>query len=155
MLAFDPAAVPKRVGRVEPLELGSAAAARPYRARKPARRAEYGEHAGESGPRAARQVERDRHGNAAGAEYDLARNGAFAGKQVAVLQLYNGEEEPAGTDPFDFVAPTRALAEKGFKVHRWTSVPPAAELARVLKRSSQLWVISSARGAGLGADTGG
>src|SRR5205085_12691692 len=76
----------------------------------------------------------------------------FAGQQIAVLQLYNGEDEPAGTDEFDFAKPTQALREKGFTVHRMTSLPSAADLARVLARSSQLWVISGRKGPGIGYD---
>ena len=35
-----------------------------------------------------------------------------------------------------------ALVEKGFTVHKWTSLPTAQELKRVLQNSCQLWVIS-------------
>src|SRR6516225_6126658 len=44
----------------------------------------------------------DRFGNVAGNQYDLARDGAFDGETVAVIQLYTGEN-------FDFQLPTAAL----------------------------------------------
>ena len=79
----------------------------------------------------------DRFGNVTGSQYDLARDGAFDGQTVAVLQLYTGEG-------FDFHLPTTALKEKGFSVYRWSNgVPPVDELARGLAKASQLWVISN------------
>eukprot|EP00035_Acanthoeca_spectabilis_P010590 m.187644 g.187644 ORF g.187644 m.187644 type:complete len:415 (-) comp15071_c0_seq17:220-1464(-) len=77
---------------------------------------------------------RDTHGNAAGTEYDLAVDGAYAGLKVAVIQLYTG---------FDFSHPTAALKQKGFDVHRWTSVPSVEELEAVLAESCQCWLIST------------
>lgn len=100
---------------------------------------EYNEHAGENAPRGARA--RDRYGNAEGREYDLARDGAFNGKKITVLHLYQGEG-------FDFQLPEGALAQKGFKVTRLTAVPDAASLERELADSSQLWVVSSPGNAG-------
>ncbi len=87
-----------------------------------------------------RTVERrpsaDRFGNASGNQFDLARDGAFAGQTVAVLHFYTGEG-------FDFSLPTAALHEKGFSVYRWSNhAPPVAELRAGLARASQLWVIS-------------
>ena len=80
----------------------------------------------------------DRFGNVAGNQYDLARDGAFDGETVAVIQLYTGES-------FDFQLPTAALKQKGFSVYRWSNgVPPAGELASGLAKASQLWVISGA-----------
>eukprot|EP00035_Acanthoeca_spectabilis_P010594 m.187573 g.187573 ORF g.187573 m.187573 type:complete len:417 (-) comp15071_c0_seq8:220-1470(-) len=83
-------------------------------------------------------VARDKHGNAAGTQYDLAVDGAYAGLKVAVLQLYTGEN-------FDFSHPTAALKQKGFAVHRWTSVPSVEELEAVLEESCQCWLISDKR----------
>jgi hypothetical protein len=134
----------KPVRSARPL-LGSQAAARrePRRA-QPAVEAPvaveaakvYGDHAGENAPHGRKATARDRYGNAAGNEFDLARDGAFAGKQIAVLQLSTGEG-------FDFELPRVALQEKGFELHRWTKVPSVDELHGVLQRSSQLWVISN------------
>ena len=125
----------------------------------------YNANAGRNRPRSG-SARRDRHGNAEGGDQDLARDGAFRGKQIAVLQLYNNTVNLGGLSglnglnglslgglepPFDFELPRRALEEKGFSVHRWTHVPPVDEMARVLRSSSQLWVISSPMSA-LGAD---
>jgi uncharacterized protein YegL len=83
-----------------------------------------------------RALNKDKFGNAAGTEFDLAKDGAFLGQQVAVLHLYTGEG-------FDFRFPEQALKEKGFTVHRWQNYPPSpAELNQVLSKSCQLWVIS-------------
>ncbi len=83
-----------------------------------------------------RPVPADRYGNAQGNQYDLARDGAFVGQTVAVLQLFTGEG-------FDFSLPRAALKEKGFSVYRWSNaVPPAAELRQALKKACQLWIIS-------------
>ena len=69
----------------------------------------------------------DKFGNAAGSQYDLARDGAFKDCLVAVLHLYCGEG-------FDFRLPQEALKEKGFQVKRWTSAPSRASLPVSLKR---------------------
>ena len=79
----------------------------------------------------------DDFGNPLGAEYDLVEDGAFEGRLIAVLHLYTGEG-------FDFKAPEAALMEKGFRVHRWTSVPGVREFAKVLDNACQLWLISDA-----------
>jgi molecular chaperone DnaK len=78
---------------------------------------------------------RDKYGNADGSEFDLAHDGAFAGLRVAVLQLYSGEG-------FNFSAPSVALAEKGFVVDRQTTAPNPRALAKLLKDSCQLWIVS-------------
>lgn len=89
-----------------------------------------------SGIRAIRAANKDKYGNPDGPQYDLARDGAFKGLQIAVLHLYTREG-------FNFKKPSKALADKGFKVHRWADNPPSAsELNQVLSKSCQLWVIS-------------
>ncbi len=76
---------------------------------------------------------KDNFGNAAGGGFDLARDGAFEGQTVAVIQLY----------AFDFEAARAALKEKGFGVYRWNNtVPSPKELRQKLKKASQLWIIS-------------
>lgn len=88
--------------------------------------------------REVRRPARDSYGNAAGHQFDLARDGAFEGQTVAVLHFYTG----AG---FDFALPTAALREKGFSVYRWSNAAPSvAELRRGLARANQLWLISGA-----------
>lgn len=47
---------------------------------------------------------KDEYGNPDGGQYDLARDGAFRGLQIAVLQFYVGEG-------FDFRYPQAALAD--------------------------------------------
>jgi len=77
----------------------------------------------------------DSYGNAQGNQYDLARDGAFEGQTVAVLNLCARE--------VDFSRPKAALAEKGFATFQWMNAPPpVAELRRSLKKATQLWVIS-------------
>jgi hypothetical protein len=79
--------------------------------------------------------DRDGYGNARGNEYDLARDGAFEGQTVAVLNLCARE--------VDFSRPQAALSEKGFATFQWKhAAPPVEELRRALKKSTQLWVIS-------------
>jgi len=81
-------------------------------------------------------AEKDEFGNARGSKYDLGKDGAFEGLQIAVLQLYR----------FNFSAPEAALKVKGFSIVRWQNQPPSPEeLKRVLDESCQLWVISDER----------
>ena len=84
-------------------------------------------------------ADKDKFGNPKGSKFDLAKDGAFEGLQIAVLHLYTGEG-------FDFSYPSKALAEKGFAVHRWTNQPPPIqEFKEVLAKSCQLWIISDER----------
>jgi hypothetical protein len=77
----------------------------------------------------------DGYGNAQGNQYDLARDGAFEGETVAVLNLCARE--------VDFSRPKAALAEKGFSTFQWLHTPPPVdELRSSLKKATQLWVIS-------------
>lgn len=81
-------------------------------------------------------AESDAYGNAKGGQYDLARDWAFSGKTIAVLQFY-------AESSFDFAAPKKALAEKGFSVYRWLhNPPPVEELRSKLDSACQLWIIS-------------
>lgn len=81
-------------------------------------------------------AKRDGFGNADGNKYDLVKDGAFQGLQIAVLHLYIGEG-------FNFSEPQKALVEKGFTIKRWRNTPPSAnELKNVLANSCQLWIIS-------------
>ena len=89
-----------------------------------------------NGARARRAANMDKFGNPEGPEFDLVKDDAFSGLQIAVLHLYTGEG-------FDFGLPTAALAEKGFSVKRWNNSPPSAgELEKTLRQSCQLWLIS-------------
>ncbi|PKN72306.1 MAG: hypothetical protein CVU50_07905 [Candidatus Cloacimonetes bacterium HGW-Cloacimonetes-3] len=83
-----------------------------------------------------RALNKDKFGNIEGSDFDLAKDGAFEGYQIAILHLYTGEG-------FDFKAPERALHEKGFSIHRWADNPPSSsELKHVLETCCQLWLIS-------------
>lgn len=116
--------------------------------------AQYTPSAGQNAPMVERQVEfkdsegrthvrvererapSDSFGNAAGSAHDLAVDGAFEGQTVAVLHFYAHEG-------FDFSLPKQALKEKGFSVYRWVNQAPSPEeLAKALKKSNQLWLIS-------------
>ncbi len=79
---------------------------------------------------------KDKYGNLAGNQFDLAMDNAFSGFYIAVLQLYNELS-------FDFKLPTIELETKGFKVHRWKALPSIREFNDVLMKSCQLWIISS------------
>lgn len=78
---------------------------------------------------------KDKYGNLAGNQFDLAMDNAFNGFYIAVLQFYNEIS-------FDFKQPTIELETKGFKVHRWTALPSIREFNDVLIKSCQLWIIS-------------
>lgn len=92
----------------------------------------------DSGIRRERVVERapvkDHFGNANGAQFDLAVDGAFEGQTVAVIQLYD----------FPFEDARAALKQKGFGVYRFNGAPSPKELEAALAKSCQLWVISDA-----------
>jgi molecular chaperone DnaK len=82
-------------------------------------------------------VKKDNFGNAFGADYDLAKDNAFDGVKIGVLHLYTGEG-------FDFHLPKSALKEKGFELIHWKDIPPSPTVLRQeLKKTSQLWIISS------------
>jgi len=78
-------------------------------------------------------VPRDSHGNAAGASYDLAADGAFDGQTVLVIDLYQ--------QPFDHAV--AALKEKGFSVVRLLGVPTPQKLKELLAKSNQFWILAS------------
>lgn len=83
------------------------------------------------------EVDEDQFGNASGSEYDLAKDGAFKGQKIVILQNFDNYETKT-TDAWE------ALATKGFEVKRYIDVPPTAtELATELKDACQLWIISS------------
>lgn len=78
-------------------------------------------------------VKRDSYGNAAGAQYDLAVDGAFDGQTVFVLDLYRQ----------DFSLAAAAIKTKGFSVVRYQNVPPLEEFEKALSKSNQFWMIAS------------
>lgn len=78
-------------------------------------------------------VARDGYGNAQGAQYDLAVDGAFEGQVVLVVDLYRE----------DFGRPAEALRTKGFNVVRFDDVPPLTQFKESLAKSNQFWIIAS------------
>ncbi|CAD7929199.1 unnamed protein product [Amoebophrya sp. A120] len=84
-------------------------------------------------------VSKDNYGNAVGTNFDLAKDGAFAGATIAVLHLYT-------FGGFDFSYPQKALELKGLKIKRWTELPQPFELERQIQDCCQLWLISSIEG---------
>jgi len=81
-------------------------------------------------------TEQDVYGNAQGNQYDLAKDGSFMGRKIAVLQLYYGEG-------FDFHLPENAMKEKGFEIVRWQELPSLEDFKEELQNSSQFWLIST------------
>jgi len=81
-------------------------------------------------------VKTDKFGNPLGSEFDLAKDGAYRGFTIVVLQLYH-------TGEFDFELPEKALKEKGFDIIRWTGAPPIKEFEAALEKACQLWIISN------------
>ncbi len=76
----------------------------------------------------------DTHGNADGNQYDLATDGAFEGKTIAVLNLCS----------VSLGSPKASLAEKGFSMFEWKGgAPEPQKLKKELEKSCQLWVISN------------
>lgn len=80
-----------------------------------------------------KEAPRDGYGNAAGAQYDLAVDGAFDGQTVFVVDLYRN----------DFSRATEAIRQKGFSVVRYQQVPPLAEFKAALEKANQFWIIAS------------
>lgn len=77
----------------------------------------------------------DEHGNAAGSEYDLIRDGALKGAKVVVLKLVEVPER--------FTRLVRSLEKKGFTVQFIVPPDPALHsLTKTLAGASQLWILS-------------
>ena len=66
-------------------------------------------------------AKKDDFGNAAGNNFDLARDGAFRGAKICVLHFYT-------FGGFDFRYPQGALEQKGFEIKRFTTCPSPSEL---------------------------
>lgn len=79
------------------------------------------------------EAPRDGYGNAAGAQYDLAVDGAFDGQTVFVVDLYRQ----------DFSRAAEAIKKKGFSVVRYQDVPALADFEAALAKSNQFWIIAS------------
>ncbi len=83
------------------------------------------------------QIARDDFGNAQGTHFDLAVDGAFDGQTILVIDYY-GAQYGIGFD-----GPRDAVKLKGFNVVRMFKEPEPKELAKLLAKSNQFWLISS------------
>lgn len=81
----------------------------------------------------------DAHGNAAGSQFDLAKDGAFKGYTIFVFNFILNNE------PYDdFSQAYEALRKKGFNVVEYKTVPDYRAFDELLKTPrSQAWIISS------------
>ena len=80
---------------------------------------------------------KDRYGNPQGSQYDLARDGAFIGFTVVILNLAASSRKISLDDPI------AALEKKGFEVVEYRRTPPYNELKELLSKDKvQLWIIS-------------
>ncbi len=84
-----------------------------------------------------RPAARDDHGNAQGARYDLAVDGAFDGQTILIVDYYSDAHGQ------DFSGPKNAVREKGFSMVRYNMAPSPAELRKLLGKANQFWLISS------------
>ena len=98
-------------------------------------RTTYGQNAGINEVAGAR----DRFGNALGSDADLGRDGAFAGKRMLVLWLYNWSDADAQKGKNNIVP---ALQQKGFTVDFRTAIGSPAELQAALDNTCQCWIVS-------------
>ena len=83
------------------------------------------------------QIARDSFGNAQGATYDLAVDGAFDGQTIVIVDFYSF------TYNQDFSGPKNAVKEKGFSMLRYNQAPAISEFSRLLEKANQFWLISS------------
>lgn len=83
------------------------------------------------------QIARDSYGNAQGAKYDLAVDGAFDGQTIVIVDYYSFQYSQ------DFSGPKNAVKEKGFSMLRYNQAPPIEEFSKLLEKANQFWLISS------------
>lgn len=82
----------------------------------------------------------DKYGNPQGGQFDLAKDGAFKGYQIIVLNFGN---DGSDTDDKIMEKPEIALRRKGFTVKEYCETPAYLSLKNILSApDSQLWVIS-------------
>ena len=79
---------------------------------------------------------KDRFGNAAGSQYDLAQDGSFAGYKIVIV--VSSTEKPKDT----FSKAVGALTQKGFSVTSYYGVPDVQTLSNELTDACQLWYIA-------------
>lgn len=90
-----------------------------------------------NGPQKPAQIARDTYGNAQGASYDLAVDGAFDGQTIVIVDYYSFQYSQ------DFSGPKNAVKDKGFSMLRYNQAPPVKEFAKLLEKANQFWLISS------------
>ncbi len=79
----------------------------------------------------------DKHGNPQGSQYDLARDGAYEGYTVVILNL------GAVSRKFNLDDPINALKRKGFSVIEYRKLPAFSELEAALScEKTQLWILA-------------
>ena len=83
---------------------------------------------------------KDAHGNAEGTQYDLAKDGAFEGMKISILNLVPEECNLNNTE--------KALREKGFEVQCWSchggnNAPTPEMMISELETACQFWLIST------------
>lgn len=83
------------------------------------------------------QIARDTYGNAQGATYDLAVDGAFDGQTIVIIDYYSFQYSQ------DFSGPKNAVKEKGFSMLRYNQAPSLTEFSHLLEKANQFWLISS------------
>ena len=89
-----------------------------------------------AGKNTAANIAKDAYGNISGSQYDLAKDGAFAGKTVAILNLHKST--------LDFSCAIKSIEEKGFSIIYWHGkLPSHVDFKLTLSTASQLWVISA------------
>jgi len=95
----------------------------------------YSEYAGQS---LIPGVRTDKFGNPQGSQYDLAKDGAFEGYKVVIVDLCSDLKQLNG--------PTKALQNKGFSVITFNGKFPLSEVKDILcDNKSQLWLIADRR----------
>ena len=84
----------------------------------------------------------DKYGNPEGGQFDLAKDGAFKGYKIIVLDF--SDDGGLTSDPFK--NPRKALNKKGFEIEFYADMPAYSEFRRILSApNSQLWIISGPR----------
>jgi hypothetical protein len=80
---------------------------------------------------------KDRFGNAAGSQYDLAQDGGFQGYKIVIVEA-NLNDSTRGS----LQKPIDALKKKGFSVCSYVGVPDVSELSKEMSDACQFWLLS-------------
>jgi hypothetical protein len=90
---------------------------------------------------------KDKHGNADGTQYDLAKDDAFLGMKISILNLVPEECTVMTSEGGKTEA---ALREKGFEVQCWScskgaGVPTPEQMRTEMESAGQFWLISTSK----------